>query len=593
MPIDMNDSGTKAQYELNPIEVARNGRFSSTNLGRMALGGVRKDDEAVDQLVSEPYPIVPNYGQRSASLPRQSRASDMMDDFRDWMGDTLCGCCASLPSFLLIVILLLFIGVVISVAVLIFMFSTSGSALPLTMQGQGMKMVRPPIDAWPLRTDDDNDVNDPIDASKMFPANVSTCGGFGFACTADPNMVVSTTVRCDGKPDCRDSSDEVGCRACQTPFSCKANPSDPLSKALLCLTSQHICDGVAHCPDSSDEKDCGRQCEESEFECGGNVTRCLPGGAVCDGIKDCPNGDDERECARCTRGAKLCASTEMCIPPEMVCNGAKDCDDGSDEQDCTCRACSGSGRALCGDGSCVRLDQICDGVSDCTDGMDEQSCPGTCPNDDSDEEPKVKDVIKCSDGLNYIREEACSGRLSQCAKDCKECDNKQAFTCKDGMCIHQSQVCNGKTDCSDGSDEKDCNKCPVVLGHFKCFNSTKCISEKKRCDGVWDCADGSDERECDECPPSTFRCPADRMCIPMMARCDGRYDCRDRADEKNCACNECTAHLSATYMCEGSGRCMARSEVCSPYTTCQSPTKADVFFCAQRAQDVSRRHLLF
>ena len=52
------------------FQIARNGRFSSTNLGRMALGGTRKEDEAVDQLVSEPFPNVVNYGQRSASLPR-------------------------------------------------------------------------------------------------------------------------------------------------------------------------------------------------------------------------------------------------------------------------------------------------------------------------------------------------------------------------------------------------------------------------------------------------------------------------------------------------------------------------------------------
>lgn len=39
--------------------------------------------------------------------------------------------------------------------------------------------------------------------------------------------------------------------------------------------------------------------------------------------------------------------------------------------------------------------------------------------------------------------------------------NSSFFMCKNGKCIPQSNVCNNKEDCSDGSDEKSChiNEC--------------------------------------------------------------------------------------------------------------------------------------
>lgn len=39
--------------------------------------------------------------------------------------------------------------------------------------------------------------------------------------------------------------------------------------------------------------------------------------------------------------------------------------------------------------------------------------------------------------------------------------NSSFFMCKNGKCIPQSEVCDNKEDCSDGSDEKSChvNEC--------------------------------------------------------------------------------------------------------------------------------------
>ncbi|GMT04096.1 hypothetical protein PENTCL1PPCAC_26271, partial [Pristionchus entomophagus] len=59
-----------------------------------------------------------------------------------------------------------------------------------------------------------------ISAAALFPPNVSLCHGFGFACTSQPSMIISTSRRCDGKADCADRSDELNCRECQTPIWC-------------------------------------------------------------------------------------------------------------------------------------------------------------------------------------------------------------------------------------------------------------------------------------------------------------------------------------------------------------------------------------
>lgn len=65
--------------------------------------------------------------------------------------------------------------------------------------------------------------------------------------------------------------------------------------------------------------------------------------------------------------------------------------------------------------------------------------------------------------------------------------------------------CDGDTDCSDGSDEANCNEsCPD--NQFTCQNK-QCISLSWRCDGDDDCGDHSDETHCETlaCPPGRHR----------------------------------------------------------------------------------------
>ncbi|RCN30147.1 Low-density lipoprotein receptor domain class A [Ancylostoma caninum] len=369
-----------------------------------------------------------------------------------------------------------------------------------------------------------------IPSTALFPPNVSLCEGFGFACTNQPSMVISTALRCDGKADCPDGSDELNCKECQSAFSCSISPK---SKVKVCLRAEQLCDGIAHCPDGYDEeKHCKSTCDDDEMSCP-STSLCLPSSSVCDGIVDCDTEEDEVNCEECTRGAQFCEVTKRCIPAGQLCDGIPQCPDRSDEKGCDCRACSGSGKALCADGECLERSRVCDGIVDCSDGIDEKDCPGSCLLEQDEQIP----YVKCADGRRYPEAEACSGVIEQCAYNCTKCDPQLAFTCNDKKCVPQMLVCDGIDDCSEGEDERSCS-CGGP-DKFECRSAsgkTKCIAKKKVCDGVWDCMDGKDETNCDSCPRDSIRCPGEGKCIPMISRCDGVVDCRDGSDETDCTC---------------------------------------------------------
>ncbi|XP_035681466.1 LDL receptor repeat-containing protein egg-1-like [Branchiostoma floridae] len=139
--------------------------------------------------------------------------------------------------------------------------------------------------------------------------------------------------------------------------------------------------------------------------------------------------------------------------------------------------------------------------------------------------------------------------LYSCIKDSERGSflRRDLVQCRDLKgCVKITKVCDGKRDCSDGSDEIRCDEFCSLHGSFgdtafwKCRDSPGCVKGEFLCDGIPDCDDGSDEDNCDDLCESIgyWSCrtslPPFPKCISGQQRCDGLADCRDYSDEMGC-----------------------------------------------------------
>lgn len=82
---------------------------------------------------------------------------------------------------------------------------------------------------------------------------------------------------------------------------------------------------------------------------------------------------------------------------------------------------------------------------------------------------------------------------------------------------------------------------------FQCQNDGRCIDKRARCDGRSDCTDSSDEYNCPPQPqpettiipettqkPCYGRCNINNQCYTQEQFCDGHQDCPDGTDENRC-----------------------------------------------------------
>ncbi|KAL5244356.1 hypothetical protein ACI65C_011766 [Semiaphis heraclei] len=174
-----------------------------------------------------------------------------------------------------------------------------------------------------------------------------------------------------------------------------------------------------------------------------------------------------------------CANKE-CIDSSSICDGIADCSDKSDETQSLCaplfKTCPGSA-FRCNYGACISKNAKCNGKNDCVDGSDEQL-------------PECKKL-----GLS-IPSSPPRPQQTQATSQVK-CIPREEYRCTSGQCIDITTICDGTSDCNDGSDETSelCKSMVCPMSTFKC-NYGACISKQRKCDGSQHCADGSDEAGC-------------------------------------------------------------------------------------------------
>ncbi|XP_013773508.1 low-density lipoprotein receptor-related protein 2-like isoform X2 [Limulus polyphemus] len=152
----------------------------------------------------------------------------------------------------------------------------------------------------------------------------------------------------------------------------------------------------------------------------------------------------------------------------------------------------------------------------------------------------------------------------------------------DDRCISIMWRCDGKNDCRDESDEKNCPPFFCKVGQFQCQNNQTCISRLQVCDGNNDCGDNSDEKYCNlPCGEHSIKCNDTGRCVPQSWQCDGDDDCSDGSDEDPAVCHHQECDPETQYRCKN-GKCIPKLWYCDFDDDCGDDSDEPAHLCRNR-----------
>ncbi|KAF8571644.1 hypothetical protein P879_03753, partial [Paragonimus westermani] len=397
------------------------------------------------------------------------------------------------------------------------------------------------------------------------------CGPEQFGCLS--GECIRSSLRCNGREDCYDGSDEIGCGLCRNltsprpdylfcffdwiweaaPPRCRPDQFACLSGDCVSVTMR--CDGRQDCSDGSDESDCGlvptirpgkpviRPYEIYQVECNSNQMGVRPDLRLLNGtlVENLPTFTVSRPRLE-TVIARTSSLTEQ--DSKLVIQCFLPSGNYSQTQIIVESPCRPS-ELMCRDGSCLESRYFCNGQEDCSDGSDER--PPHCiiqgPTIKPDRptvQPYGSVEIRCESHQFGIRPELRVDNGTSVEDLKRFVVNRPSLQLIIARLTDVTEADQGlRLRClyrtGEFVESEIHVESPCAPGEYVCRDG-RCITQTRFCDGRRDCVDGSDESppHCyARCQPDQFACGSGE-CVDARLRCNGRPDCNDRSDEMGC-----------------------------------------------------------